>query len=85
MRRMLAFFGGLLSGSAIGTAVVLLFTPASGDALRGGLREHVNRAVRAGQDAAAQKRLEMESQLIDMTGPHPPGSPMASVNGHDQR
>ena len=85
MRRMLAFFGGLLSGSAIGTAAVLLFTPASGDALRGGLRDYVARAARAGQDAAAEKRLELEAQLIDMTGPHPPGSPMASLNGHDQR
>ena len=27
MRRLLAFFGGILSGGAIGTAAALLFTP----------------------------------------------------------
>jgi len=77
MRRMLAFIGGVLSGGAIGTAIALLFTPTSGDSMRTSLRERVARAKQAGQEAAAQKRMELEAQLIEMTGPHPPGSPLA--------
>jgi gas vesicle protein len=77
MRRLLAFLGGVLSGGAIGTAIALLFTPASGDAMRRGLRRRYVSAIRAGRDAAAERRKELEAQLIEMTGPHPPGSPMA--------
>jgi gas vesicle protein len=76
MRRLLAFIGGVLSGGAIGTAVALLFTPRSGGTMREGLRAHYRRAVQAGQEAATQKRAELEAQLIEMTGPHPAGSPV---------
>lgn len=76
MRRMLAFIGGVLSGGAIGTAIALLFTPASGDSMRASLRDRADRAKQAGQEAAAQKRRELEAQLVEMTGPHPPGSPL---------
>lgn len=75
MRRLLAFIGGALSGGAIGTAVALLFTPVSGDSMRGGLRArvraHYAAAVKAGQDAAAARRKELEARLVEMTGPHP--------------
>jgi gas vesicle protein len=77
MRRLLAFIGGALTGGTIGTAVALFFTPASGSTMRGGLRARYQRAVEAGQAAAAQKRAELETQLIEMTGPHPVDSPMA--------
>ncbi len=77
MRRMLAFIGGALSGGAIGTAIALLFTPRSGDSMRESLSERLARAKQAGQEAAAQKRLELEAQLIEMTAPHPPGSPLS--------
>ena len=76
MRRMLAFLGGVLSGGAIGTAIALLFTPASGDSMRRGLRRRYVDAIQAGREAAAERRKELEAQLIEMTGPHPPGSPM---------
>jgi gas vesicle protein len=78
MRRMVAFFGGLLSGGAIGTTLVLLFTPTSGGAMRRGLRARYEQAVLAGQIASAQKRLELEAQLVDLTAPHPTGSPLAA-------
>jgi gas vesicle protein len=76
MRRWLAFVGGILSGGAIGTAIALLFTPASGDSMRTGLRQYWQAALAAGQQAAADKRQELEAKLVEMTGPHPPGSPM---------
>lgn len=76
MRRLLAFLGGVLSGGAIGTAVALLFTPASGDSMRRGLRRRYQGALEAGQIAAQRKRQELEAQLVAMTGPHSPDSPM---------
>lgn len=77
MRRFLAFLGGVLSGGAIGTVVGLLFTPQSGDAMRENLRQRTDQALAAGSAAAEQKRRELEGQLVDMTGPHPPGSPLS--------
>ncbi len=68
MRRLLAFVGGMLSGGAIGTVVALLFTPASGDSMRGGLRARRAAALKAGQDAAAAKRKELEARLAEMAG-----------------
>jgi gas vesicle protein len=68
MRRLLAFVGGVLSGGAIGTVVALLFTPSSGDSMRGGLRERRAAALKAGQDAAAAKRKELETRLAEMAG-----------------
>jgi gas vesicle protein len=77
MRRLLAFIGGVLSGGAIGTAVALLFTPASGGAMREGVRARYADAIKAGQEAAAQKRQELEARLYEITGPHPADSPAA--------
>jgi gas vesicle protein len=71
MRRLLAFIGGVLSGGAIGTAIALLFTPMSGDSMREGLRGRYARAVQAGQEAAVQKRQELEVKLGEMTAPPP--------------
>jgi len=68
MRRLLAFLGGVLSGGAIGTAVALLFTPASGDAMRDSLRSRVQNALAAGREAAERRRNELETQLAEMTG-----------------
>jgi len=72
MRRALAFVGGVLSGGAIGTAVALLFSPSSGDAMRDGLHERYQRALQAGHEAAAQRRAELEAQLAAMTGAEGP-------------
>ena len=68
MRRLLAFGGGLLSGAALGTLLALLFTPASGEAMRQGLRARYQHALAAGRAAAEQKRQELEAQLAQMSG-----------------
>ena len=72
MRRALAFVGGVLSGGELGTAVALLFSPKSGDAMRDGLRGRYERALQAGREAAAQRRAELEAQLAAMTGAEEP-------------
>jgi gas vesicle protein len=71
MRRFLAFIGGALSGGVIGTALALLFTPQSGGSMREGLRERYRRAVEAGQQAAIEKRAELEARLVELTGVRP--------------
>lgn len=79
MRRVLAFIGGVLSGGAVGTAVALLFTPASGTAMQRGLRQRYAHAIQAGEDAAARKRAELEAQLAEMTGTALPAAPDAEA------
>lgn len=68
MRRVLAFVGGVLSGGAIGTAMALLFTPRSGDSMRQGLRSRYTGAIKAGEEAAAHKRAELEAKLAEIAG-----------------
>ncbi len=67
MRRLLAFIGGVLSGGMAGTLIGLLFTPASGHDMRYGLRQRYQNAIQAGQQAAADKRRELEAQLSELT------------------
>ena len=67
MRRLMFFAGGLVCGALIGVTVVLLLTPASGEAIREDTRERVNGAMSEAQMAAAKKRQEMEAELARMT------------------
>jgi gas vesicle protein len=76
MRRLLAFVGGVLSGGALGTGLVLFFTPASGDTLRARLRTRLSRAAQAGERAGQLKRQELEMELVSMTTPYQTGSPV---------
>ncbi len=67
MRRVLAFVGGVLSGSAIGTALALLFAPSSERSIPARLRARYRRALQAGEVAARQRRAELEGQLAALT------------------
>ncbi len=67
MRRLLAFVGGVLSGSAIGTALALLFAPSSERSIPARLRARYRRALQAGEIAAGQRRAELEAQLAALT------------------
>lgn len=67
MRRLMFFAGGLLCGALIGATVVLLLTPASGEAVREDTREKVNGAVSEARLAAERRRQELEAELAQMT------------------
>jgi gas vesicle protein len=69
MRRLMFFVGGAVCGAVIGASLALLLTPASGDALRDGVKIRVEEAKTAGQLAANQRRRELEAQLAEMTSP----------------
>lgn len=68
MRKLLIIAGGVLAGAAIGTALVLLLTPASGDQIRTDLRSRVGQAKEAGSTAAQRKRQDLEAEWTALTG-----------------
>lgn len=69
MRKLLVLTGGFLVGSAVGAAVSLLFTPASGKDMRSGARERFQQILEESAQAAAARRVALESELADMTQP----------------
>ena len=66
MRRLFAFLLGAASGALIGASVAILMAPESGEDLRGEFRSRFNRLRDERQNAAAQRREEMEQQLYGM-------------------
>ena len=63
MNRYLSFLVGIMIGGLVGATFAMLFAPASGDELRGQIRQ---RAITLQEDvktAAAQRRAELEEQL----------------------
>ncbi|HSS96980.1 MAG TPA: YtxH domain-containing protein [Terriglobales bacterium] len=69
MRRLFSFILGAASGALIGAAVAILMAPASGEDLRGDFRSRFNRLRDELQNAAAQRREELEQQLYGMRHP----------------
>ncbi len=69
MRRLMFFVGGAVCGAVIGASIALLLTPASGDALREGVKIRVDEAKSAAQLAAETRRRELEAQLAELTSP----------------
>ncbi len=59
-RRLLNFAGGGLLGTAIGTAVAVLWAPQSGSELQGRVTDRLRQATAAGDRA----KLEKEDELI---------------------
>ena len=61
-RRTLRFGGGLVLGAAVSTAVSVLLAPQSGPELQGAVKDRVDEAQRAGEEAELleQERLKRE-------------------------
>ncbi|MHB8628320.1 MAG: YtxH domain-containing protein [Aggregatilineales bacterium] len=69
MRRMMFFVIGILCGVTVGGVAALLLSPASGDAMRHEARERFDELMREAQKAAEARRVELETQLADLTRP----------------
>lgn len=82
MRRLAAFFSGVLGGAVVGSVVALLFAPKSGTVMRAEWRARWAAAVRAGDDAASRKQAALSETLVTLTGPHPERSPLASQSSN---
>ena len=67
MRRMMFFAIGTLSGITVGAAAALLLSPASGDAMRRDARRRFDELLRDAQQAAEARRIELETELADLT------------------
>jgi gas vesicle protein len=70
MRRLIGFLVGIGTGALVGATVAILLTPASGKDLRSDLRSRMEGFRNELQEAAAQRRAELERQLEAMRNPH---------------
>ena len=66
MRRLLSLLVGFAIGAAAGYVLMTLFSPVNGDELRSNMREHYAASLRAGRQAAAEKRAELEKELAEL-------------------
>lgn len=69
-----SFFQGLIFGGLLGATLALLFTPSSGDSLRGKIQAEYEKLKGEISQAAGERRIELEQQLADLRGSHPSGS-----------
>lgn len=69
MRQIFSFLLGTASGALVGATLAILLTPASGEDLRSELRDRVKRFRGELQDAADERRAELERQLEAMRHP----------------
>jgi len=68
MQKAFNFLMGLLAGAVVGSAAVLLITPASGRQLRADLENYTGQVKNEIELAAHNRRVEMEEQLSKLRG-----------------
>lgn len=68
MQKALNFVLGMVLGGLFGSAMALLLTPVSGDALRMDIREYTRQVRQEVEEAAAARRSELERELADFRG-----------------
>ena len=66
MSRFIRFLAGALIGAFIGSAAAILLAPLSGQATRRRIVENTLRAKNEIQNAASEKRIELEKELADL-------------------
>jgi gas vesicle protein len=72
MKRTLSFLSGVLTGAVVGGALAILMAPASGQELRTRMRARAESIQAEVQQAAAQRRAELERQLAALRRPQTP-------------
>lgn len=69
MRRAFNFIFGAVIGALVGAGLAVLLAPSSGEELRGEMRTRLDRFRVELQEAAQDRRAELESQLQSMRRP----------------
>ncbi|HUF38857.1 MAG TPA: YtxH domain-containing protein [Anaerolineales bacterium] len=69
MEKTLSYLAGIVTGALVGATIVVLFTPASGETIRSDLRNRFDRLRMQMQDAADDRRAELEGQLAHLREP----------------
>ncbi len=63
MSRVASFLLGAILGGVVGSSLVLLLTPASGESMRQRVRSYAENVEQEVRQAAAARRAELEKQL----------------------
>lgn len=63
MKKLFAFFFGVFVGGVIGGGIALLLAPSSGQTLQQNVSDQLHRVVSEIQQAASERRSELESEL----------------------
>lgn len=63
MRKVVSFLIGFLIGGLVGGATALLLAPYAGAELQEQIRARIEELKEAGQEAAAARQVELETQL----------------------
>jgi gas vesicle protein len=71
MSRIASFFLGAILGGLVGSSLVLLLTPESGENIRQQLRSGAEKVQQEVRQAAAARRADLEKQLEILRAPRP--------------
>ena len=69
MRKFLSFLAGVVMGGLVGATLALLLAPYSGDTLREQVRERLNALQAELEQAASDKKVELEKYLETLKQP----------------
>lgn len=69
MRKLLSFLTGATVGALVGATLSVLMAPQSGEELRGEIRSRASRFRNELEEAAQERRAELEHQLEMMRRP----------------
>ena len=72
MNRTFNFLFGALIGGLVGATVAILLTPASGEEIRSQMKMRADHIRADVQEAAAERRTELEQQLAALRSPKKP-------------
>ncbi len=73
MSRVASFLLGAILGGVVGSSLVLLLTPASGESMRQRVRSYAENVELEVRQAAAARRAELEKQLEVLRTPRTQG------------
>jgi len=68
MNKVLNLLFGFVLGGVVGSALVLLLTPLSGDELRSEVQDYTRQVRHEVEQAAATRRTELERELARLRG-----------------
>jgi gas vesicle protein len=76
MRKFFSFLIGTVMGALVGATVALLLAPESGEELRGSIRQRFENLQVEIQEAATNRRIELEKQLANLRQPKTTSVPL---------